>query len=239
MKILVLMSFTKEIEYDNYGKNDFSEISVNQNFKYCQKYGYDFCVDRLDTKYKDFNPTWVKIPIILKYLIGTNYDLIVWIDSDALFLSDIRLEDVHDKNITISQSTPSNDYEKQFTLTNTGFISIKNNEYTQNLFSKLLLSVEEPNLEKYKYSYWHEQGLLDLLFTYEELEKCSNPEKDILLQYEKTPISKPLLTENFKIIPYTYNNVFSPSETLFIYHASGDLTTKNKRLIESLKYSKI
>ena len=85
MKIIIITSFTKNIEYDNYGINDFSEISVLQNLKYCQKNNYDFLVDRVECKYKDFNPTWLKIPFILNVLENTNYDLVVWIDSDAIF----------------------------------------------------------------------------------------------------------------------------------------------------------
>jgi len=239
MKVLILMSFTKKIEYNNYGENDFSEISVKQNLKYCQKYGYDFCVERLDGKYKDFYPSWIKIPIILDYLNNTDYDIITWIDSDAVFLTDIRLEDIHKKNITLTQCVPSDLYEKQFTLTSTGFISIKNNEYSKKIFSNLLSTAEEPSFEKYKTSYWHEQGLLDKLFIREEIESCNHSEKDIVLNYKKDLLSTPLITNNFNILPYNYQNILSPSETLFIYHACANLSTRLSRLTESLKYSKI
>lgn len=239
MKILVLMSFTKEIEYGGYGENDFSEISVIQNLKYCQNHGYDFAVERLDNKYKDLYPSWIKIPIILDYLNKTDYDIVTWIDSDALFLSNMKIEDIHEKNITLTQCVPSEDYENQFTLTSTGYISIRNNEYSKNVFSKLLRSVEEPDFEKYKISYWHEQGLLDKLFIHDELEKCSSLEKDIVLGYKKTCLSNSILTENFKILPHNYQNILSPSKTLFIYHACADLSTRSKRLTESLNYSNI
>jgi len=239
MKIIIITSFTKNIEYDNYGINDFSEISVLQNLKYCQKNSYDFLVDRVDYKYKDFNPTWLKIPFILNILENTNYDLVVWIDSDAIFSKNIKIEDLHEKNITLTQCTPSDSSDRQYTITSTGFISIKNNEFSKNIFRKLLESVELPEYSSFQHFNWHEQGLLDKIFIEQEIQNITDENCEILMNYSKENLKSPLVTNNFKILPHSYQVENFVEKTEFIYHACGNLGTKFNRIKNAINQSQM
>lgn len=239
MKIIIITSFTKNIEYDNYGINDFSEISVLQNLKYCQKNNYDFLVDRVDYKYKDFNPTWLKIPFILNVLENTNYDLVVWIDSDAIFSKNIKIEDLHEKNITLTQCTPSDSSDRQYTITSTGFISIKNNEFGKNVLRKLLESVESDEYSSFQHFNWHEQGLLDTIFIEKEIQNVTDENSKILINHSKENLKNPVITDNFKILPHSYQVENNEEKTEFIYHACGNLHTKLSRIKNAINFSQI
>jgi len=232
-KILILTAYTKTIEWGNYGENDFSQMSADHNAKYAEINGYDFKYEVLEQKYKDFYPSWVKIPAILKHL--PDYDYVCWIDGDAIFTTKKPLDSYLGKNICLGQAVPAPGYDKQFTLTSTGFMVFKNSEYSLNVLNTLLEQAETYKGGRYKYEYWHEQGLLDELFLKKEIQQAFSKEKEILLQYEPKKLSMSLLTENCRILPHDCQECSEENDPTFIYHACGDLSTRRERIFNATK----
>ena len=233
MSILILTAYTQNIEWGGYGENDFPTLAVAHNKEYASNLGYDFKAEVLAQKYKDFYPSWVKIPCILDNL--PHYDYVCWIDADAIFYTNEGIEDKLGKSVCLTQAIPSNDFDKQFTLTSTGFMIFKNCEYSFNVLRNLLEQAETYRDGVFKQSHWHEQGLLDELFVKKEVEKAISKERKILLDLGKEKLSVPLLTKNFKILPYNYQECSENKDPVFIYHACADLHTRKERLSRAIK----
>jgi hypothetical protein len=226
--ILILTAYTKTIEWGGYGENDFSHIAAEHNKKYAEANGYDFVYEVLEQKYKDFYPSWVKIPTILKYL--PDYDYVCWIDGDAIFTTTQPLNPLLGKNVCLTQAIPAPGWDNQFTYTSTGFMVFKNNDYSIEVLETLLEQAEVYKEGIFKQDHWHEQGLLDELFVENELQRAYSNEKNILLNKEPKLLSVPLLTENFKILPHNYQECTENQDPTFIYHACADLSTRKTRL---------
>lgn len=231
--ILILTGYTKEIEWGGYGKDDFSHIAAECNKKYAGIRKYNFIYEVLDQKYKDFYPSWIKIPLILKHL--PDYDYVCWVDGDAIFTNSQGLEEFLDKNICLTQAIPARGVDTQYTYTSTGFMIFKNSEFSFKVLETLLEQAEVIEGGAFKYSNFHEQGLLDELFIKKEIEECFGEGKEILLGKIPELLSEPFLTENFRILPHNYQECSDDVDPIFIYHACGDLSTRRKRL---LNYSK-
>jgi len=234
--ILILTAYTKTIEWGGYGENDFSHIAVEHNKKYAEINGYDFKYEVLEQKYKDFYPSWVKIPTVLKHL--PDYDYVCWIDGDAIFTTKKSLSPLLGKNICLTQAIPARGLDNQFTYISTGFMVFKNSDYSIKVLETLLEQAETYKGGIFKQSHWHEQGLLDELFVENELQGAYSNEKNILLSKEPKLLSVPLLTENFKILPHSYQECYEDVASTFIYHACGNLSTRKERLINKITHVK-
>ena len=94
MNILILTAFTKKVVWNNYGNCDFGKFCAEVNLKYANKHNYSFVCEISETGLSDRQNTWLKIPFIKKHL--PNYDYVVWIDADAIFLKNTKIEDFID-----------------------------------------------------------------------------------------------------------------------------------------------
>jgi len=116
MKILVLTLATSNI-------TNYSKYTHAINRQYCKKHSYDFIsYDRhLDPSR---HPAWSKIKAIHNHI--DDYDWIMWIDADAIFLNhNKRIEPLLDDGYNIIIS-------KTFDLINSGVFLIKgNNEWSK------------------------------------------------------------------------------------------------------------
>ena len=75
MKIAVCMFYDDNIK-------EYSDITRSINDIYCRKHGIDLIVSKTARK-SERKPHWERIYLILVHL--SNYDYMVWIDSDAFF----------------------------------------------------------------------------------------------------------------------------------------------------------
>ena len=161
--------------------------------------------------------TWNKINLIKKHL--PNYDYVVWIDADAIFIKNIKIEDFLDDDIDLVLSkNPLSDTKIMYTMTSTGFMIWKNSKWSIDALNYIW-----NNYSLYAFSHFHEQTALDQLL----LPKITNQN---LINRELSDLDGCIIQENVKIIPYSYHNI--SEDTLFIYHAGGDTTTKFQRLFD-------
>ncbi len=217
MNILILTAFTKNVVWNNYGDCDFGKFSSEINLKYANKNNYSFVCEILKEPLTDKQNSWIKIPLIKKYL--PQYDYVVWIDADAIFLNNIKIEEFIDDNIDLVLSKNALSETKiMYTITSTGFMIWKNSEWSFSTLNDLW-----NNYNNYAFSHFHEQTALDQLL----LPKLTNQN---LINRELSDLSDIIIQENIKILPYSYHSV--SHDTLFIYHAGGDTPTKLKRLTE-------
>ncbi len=236
--LLVLSATTKNIEFptnkleeaQNYGPPDWTDLTYKANKEYADIHGYDFKSVEAETKEGFHWPTWIKIPLIKKYL--KDYDYVFWIDSDAIFCTNQSLEMFMGKNVGLTKCLTSKEDSKSFTITSSGAMLFKNSEFS----FKVLKDLEE---QAHKWAdgaflkeNWHEQGFLDRLYVEPEIISTRNYESDFynLINREAADLEKTFETENFKILPNKHQ-----SGVDFIFHAAGDQTTKRKRLEEVWK----
>ena len=219
MNILILTAFTKKVVWNNYGNCDFGKFCAEVNLKYANKHNYSFVCEISETGLSDRQNTWLKIPFIKKHL--PNYDYVVWIDADAIFLKNTKIEDFIDDGIdlVISKNPPSESDKRMYTMTSTGFMIWKNSQWSIDTLNYIW-----DNSGKYNYEFFHEQTVMDLFIR-------QTLTDDNLLNMEYFDITKPVVTNNIKIIPYRYH--FLSENTLFVYHAGSDTPTKYKRLLNA------
>ena len=227
-KIAIVTSHTETIRWENYGHCDFCDLAHQNHLDYANKHGYEIIrkiVNQDD--YADWHPTWIKIHVLLDYI--QKYDYVVWIDSDAVFVNqDIKIEELIEDNIdlVISKMAPDLKSQRVWTKTSTGFLVLKNSEWTINLLNSLLL-----NPGDHRFNNFHEQSRLD-----EELSKImqGNEECDKILNRSFEDIEYPIKVENIKVLPYAYHMCEEVESYKYIYHAGGSTPTKLQRIKKSI-----
>lgn len=214
MNILILTAFTKNVVWNNYGNCDFGKFAAKINLEYATNNNYNFLCEILQDALTDRHNTWNKITLIKKHL--KFYDYVVWIDADAIFLNNIKIEDLIgvDIDLVITKNPPT-ESGIMYTMTSTGFMIWKNSDWSFKTLDNLW-----NNFSHYFYNGFHEQSALDeylipIIKNKNLLEKHSDDLECIINQ------------ENIKILPYKYHNM---SNTFFVYHAGGDTPTKLMRI---------
>ena len=72
------------VTWYNNNVKQYADVNYSINKKYCEMYGYDMI--KSNTIHTEFTATWERFPLLIKHIF--NYDYVIWIDSDAIFLKD-------------------------------------------------------------------------------------------------------------------------------------------------------
>ncbi len=192
--------------YDDNIKN-YSEINYKINKLYCDKYNIDLIVSNTK-KYKSRHPAWERLPLILDNI--KNYDYVMWIDADAFFYNDANniielINNYSDYNFIFSS-----DIKKYQSNINSGFIIIKNTEYSIHFLK--LWAFDEELYKKNTRKCYLEQGVLQDMHRRNILNiqnNCIILEYGILQHYKKEEL------ETFNNKPYIYHLAGSNTETRF------------------------
>ena len=152
MKILVLTLSTPNIlEYSKYTS------AINK--KYCKTHSYDF-INYTHTLDDTRHPAWSKIKAIQKHI--NNYDWIMWIDADAIFLNqNIKIESLLDEeyNVIISKDVWKN--------INSGAFLIKG----KTEWSSYFLSEVYNQIQFIDHDWWEQASIMHLYDINEEISK--------------------------------------------------------------------
>lgn len=132
----------------NFG--ELGKICLKSMEKYAEKHGFD--IKLFNNIMINRPPAWTKIFIVRKLFNNSkNYDFILWVDSDALFVrfnEDIRREIQHNKDF----------YLVKHDGPNTGLFLIRNSEWSKNFLK------DTWNFKKYIYhNLWENAAINDLL----------------------------------------------------------------------------
>ena len=150
MKICIAMFYDDNIK--KYG-----DINYKINKKYCEKYNLTLVVSN-EKKYTDRHAAWERIPLLLDNI--SNFDYIIWIDSDAFFYYDANnIIDIINNNLNYNFIFSK---DKGRNSVNSGFIIVKNSEYSINFLK--IWGYDEELYNKYKnHKWWDQAALNDLI----------------------------------------------------------------------------
>jgi hypothetical protein len=224
MKIAILTAYTDTNNWTSDGTCDFMQVSSKNHVDYCYANNYTYICELFkENDYTGYHPTWIKILALKKYL--DNYDYVVWVDSDCVFTDiGISIESfITDSNISTILPKCEKDYNTNTVWTGitTGFMILKNDEFSKNLLDTLLESASN-----YKNDYFHEQSVLDNYLRsrgyYDNIPSLLNNMEDDLeaIHY----------SNNVGFLPYSYHRYVDDGNCKFMYHAGGNSLTKKERL---------
>jgi len=128
------MSNVCVLQTDNRPKLDYLLKTQEINNKNCDILGFDYLFILLDNnKYGNIHPATKNIYIISDFLKNTNYDILVFLDSDAWIQNGFWLKNIIDNlNVNNKQGCFSRDpYVKKNTFINSGSFVIKVNSFTK------------------------------------------------------------------------------------------------------------
>ena len=77
MKIAVVTWYNDNVK-------EYADINYSINKKYCETHGYDMI--KSNVVRTEFTATWERFPLLINHIF--EYDYVMWIDSDAIFLKD-------------------------------------------------------------------------------------------------------------------------------------------------------
>jgi hypothetical protein len=199
--------------YDNNIK-EYGEICYNINKMYCNKFNIDIVLSN-NKKYNSRHSAWERLPLILDNI--SNYDYVMWIDADAFFYNDSGnildiIQEYNNFNFIFSRdinTTKDSDI-------NTGFMIIKNSEYSINFIKRW--AFDEELYKKNTRPYFWDQGVLQDMYRQNILD-----------------ITKNSIVLNYGLLQHFYNYELPKlNPKPFIYHLAG--RHKKTRIDETTKY---
>jgi hypothetical protein len=162
------MSKITILQTDNRLKLDYLLLSQNVNKKACDylnlqggsNYKYMF-IELNNEKYKNIHPATAKIYIVNDFLQNSHDDILIFLDSDAWVQNSYCLNKIINmliNDITKHGCYSRDPYVKKNTYVNSGSFIIKNNEYTKNMYQKIVESLEnDKENSHYKNSWPYDQ----------------------------------------------------------------------------------
>lgn len=135
------------LQTDNRINLNYLLLTQHVNKKFCEilDYNYNF-IFLNDKKYGNISPLTKKIYIVNDFLNYIDFDILVFLDSDAWINDGYNLKNIIDnlKNNEKKQGCFSRDpYFKNNTFINSGSFIIKNNDYTKKMYKNIILELNE------------------------------------------------------------------------------------------------
>ena len=207
MKLCVVMWFNNDIK-------EYAEINYIINKKYCNNYGYDIIKSNEQTTSRSV--VWERIPLVIKHL--SNYDYVMYIDSDAIFLKDsppiTNLIECHSEKLFILSNDIDDIDNKVNENINAGVFIVKNNPISYQILDKWYNEPQGNDQETLRYMV--ENNLLKI------------KEYSVLIPYGTL--------QNFPQCPQKNDGKYGLTHKAFILHLAGN--NKEKRTVFSKSYLK-
>jgi hypothetical protein len=179
------------LQTDNRLSLDYLLKTQKVNKKFCDVLKYDYLFIDLNIyikKHKHFHPATWKIFVLNDILEKNNYDILVFLDSDAWIQNGYWLNDIIMNLINNPEKHgcfSRDPYLKHNTFINSGSFIIKNNEFTKNMYKNIISDLN--NNPKYYRSWPYDQHYISKII-FENKENFVIFVPDIL----NTPIGKVL-----------------------------------------------
>jgi len=211
-KLLICQFYTPNLEY--------AVMTEEINRSYCQKFDIDYFVEKdkqlIDEVRYDRSYCWFKIQMITKILKQKEYEYVMFVDADAIFVrNDFDIKELIDK-YKESDLIISEDFGPD--IVNTGVMIFKNTDWSIEFLEKIWEAGNRFSRGKYKTELWHEQTIMSacMLLNPFDREKVSilspyddNAINDHILRFGKTLIyhdlSKIRIAEIYKLGNGNYN----------------------------------
>jgi len=207
------MSKVCVLQADNRPSLDYLLKTQEVNKMFCNILGYDYLFLEIDNnKYGDVYPAIKKIHVVNEFLQNTNYDILVFLDSDAWIQNGNWLNEIINNLIQNENKHgcfSRDPYVKKNTYVNSGSFIIKNNDFTKQMYSIIINDLYNNNIYHYAWP-WDQYYVSKYIFENKDNFIIFVP--DIL----NTPLGK-ILRHNWlkNIVMYNdLNSLLMSKETL-------------------------
>jgi len=148
------------LQTDNRLSLDYLLLTQKVNKKFCDYFNYNYNFIYLDNKkYNIEDPRTAKIYIVNDFLLNSNDDVLVFLDSDAWIQNGSLLNELikflmndNNKHGCFSRDP----YVKPNTFINSGSFIIKNNEHNRKMYRDIIKELES-DISNNVYKYWEDQ----------------------------------------------------------------------------------
>jgi hypothetical protein len=207
------------------------------NKQFCNILGYNYLFLELDNnKYGNIHPATKKINLVNDFLLNSNCDILVFLDSDAWIQNGYWLNDMINELINNDEKHgcfSRDPYVKKNTFINSGSFIIKNNDFIREMY-RILVKELENNYSHH--NYWPYDQYYVSKYIFENMEKFMIFVPDIL----NTPVGKVLrhnwckndkMYNDLAILYHNINNDSNFGKTCFIksnYYDDNDFPNVNE-----------
>ena len=140
------------LQYDTRPLTEIDKAFVVRNQAYCQRHGYEYRMVSEDDGL--LPPYWTKVSLAQRYLTG--YKGVMWMDTDAVMVSDTSIESLFpaEKHMMFSPDAPLWALQSAF---NAGIWMIRNTEQGHSIMNQWM-KCYNPS-QWYKADTWHSNGI--------------------------------------------------------------------------------
>jgi len=134
------------LQTDNRLTLNYLLLTQKVNKMFCANLGYEYMFIEIDDKYNFSNKQYAKLYIVNDILQNYNYDILIFLDSDAWIQNDILLNDLINNLINDDNKNgcfSRDPYLKKNTYINSGSFIIKNNDYIKQMYNQLISLFEK------------------------------------------------------------------------------------------------
>lgn len=197
-KLLICQFYTPNLEY--------AVKSEAINKKYCETFGIDYFsqTDKevIDTGRQNRAYTWYKIPLLLDLLKTKEYEYVMYIDADAVFVRDdynitTKLDEYYDFDFLCSSDFGPD-------LVNGGVLIFKNTDWSIDFLERVWDSANYISRGRYKFEVWHEQTILS---TFLLVNKHDREKTKILSYYDDNAINDHILRKGKTLIYHDLSKI--------------------------------
>jgi hypothetical protein len=137
------------LQTDNRPTLDYLLLTQRVNKQFCKILGYEYVfLEIKNDEYGNIHPATKKVYIVNNFLLNTECDFLVFLDSDAWIQNGYWLNDIINNLIGNDgkQGCFSRDrYLRGHTFINSGSFIIKNNDFTKKMYSDIITELENNN----------------------------------------------------------------------------------------------
>lgn len=227
MEILLLSGTTEYIEWNDYGRPTWFDISKTNHQEYATQHGIKYLpIVSPNTDVQGYHPTWLKVKLITEAIEKSKWDWVVWIDADACFTDlsiDLRKWLIEGCNWVLPKQHPDPSTGTCWTSLNTGFMAVRSNSFTLSVLKEMW---ENPGY--FRYGGFHEQSWLSSYFS-NQVSNCSNL-RDSLTE----DLAEEVFFDDLQVIPFRFHLTSIEENIPFTYHAGGNTPTKTERVKQVL-----
>lgn len=197
-KLLVCQFYTPNLQY--------AVLSEEINKKYCDNFNIDYISETnpniINEKRDGRAFTWFKIPFLLDLLKTNEYEYVMYMDADAVFVrNDYNIIDTIDSNSSYDFIC-SGDFGPD--VINGGVLIFRNSEWSIKFLERVWDSANYISRGKYKLEVWHEQTIISAFMLINENDRAKTK---ILSHYDDNAINDHILRNGKTLIYHDLSKI--------------------------------
>lgn len=197
-KLLVCQFYTPNLQY--------AILSEEINRKYCNNFNIDYISetnsDTINEKRNGRAFTWFKIPLLIDLLKKNEYEYVMYMDADAVFVkNDYNVIETIESNQSYDFIC-SGDFGPD--VINGGVLIFKNSDWSINFLERVWDSANYISRGKYKLEVWHEQTIISAFMLINQEDRAKTK---ILSHYDDNSINDHILRNGKTLIYHDLSKI--------------------------------